>query len=375
MNKITVKTALKHYYRRVSLLKKGFLQEKSRIAILSASPLGELVVKDVTSVQIAKYRDSRLDTVNQRTGRKISPSTVRLELALLSSFFKRCRDEWGWSEDNPVERVAKPKSPPGRDRRLTPREDKMILRYAAASKNPELYAIIILALTTAMRQGEILSLDWSNVNLKKGIAHLPITKNGSMRDVPLSQRARSVFLRLPQKTTGKVFTYTANGLKSMWRHMLKKLGIEDLHFHDLRHEAVSRLFELGTMNSMEIAAISGHKSMNMLKRYTHLSVIKLIPKLEGLKTRGGAVLRNNLVPYPSLLRQTGAMFELRVLAFPKLAFIDSNLERLLETAAHALKVEIIDLLTEDLPVPDPDSYDEVIVEEDLVMLDPRRKVA
>lgn len=99
-----------------------------------------------------------------------------------------------------------------------------------------------------MRQGEILALRWENINLKSRVAHLPMTKNGTKRDVPLSLKARDALIRMGVKSTGRVFGYTNEGLKSTWRFMVIKLGIADLHFHDLRHEAASRLFELGTLD-------------------------------------------------------------------------------------------------------------------------------
>lgn len=288
MSDLSVCEALKKYLTQVSILKKGYAQEKYRVEQIARSFLGNLIVRQVTSVDIATYRDQRLTEINPRTKRKLATSTVRLELSLLSNFFDIARIEWGLCEGNPVANVRKPKNPPGRDRRLTPREERLILRYCHGHVNPDLYSIVVIALETAMRQGEILKLQWEHLNLKTRIAHLPETKNGTKRDVPLSTRARDALIRLGVKSKGKVFgdLYTADGLKSSWRFALKKLGIEDLHFHDLRHEAISRLFELGTLDMMEVAAISGHKSLSMLKRYTHLRAGRLVRKLEGNKHKG-----------------------------------------------------------------------------------------
>lgn len=272
MKQMTLRDALHEYRARVSIHKKGYAQECYRIERIASSALcsdGRLA-RDVTSVEIATYRDSRLQDLNPKTGKPISPATVRLELSLLSNLFEIGRIEWGICDDNPVLKVRKPKSPPGRERRLTAREERQILKFAFNHTNPELYSIIVLAIETAMRQGEILNLTWDNIKLKPGIAILPDTKNGTRRDVPLSLKAREALIRLGVKESGRVFSYTSPGLKSTWRYMLDRLGIEDLHFHDLRHEAVSRLFELGTLDMMEVAAISGHKSLSMLKRYTHL---------------------------------------------------------------------------------------------------------
>lgn len=155
-----------------------------------------MITNEITSVNIATYRDQRLTSINPKTKKTLSPSTVRLEMSLLSSFFDIAKIEWGICDDNPVQKVRKPKNQPGRERRLTPREERQILRYAAKHINKELYSIIILALETAMRQGEILQLQWENINLKSRVAHLPETKNGTRRDVPLSLKARDALIRL-----------------------------------------------------------------------------------------------------------------------------------------------------------------------------------
>jgi integrase len=253
----TLLEALQRYRQQVAVLHKGYAQECYRIARISRSPLVNKTIREIGSPDIATYRDERLAEVNPRTGRATSPATVRLEMSLLSSLWEIGRIEWGVCGANPVKDVRKPKTPPGRDRRLLPREERLILRYAANHPNPELYSLVVLAIETAMRQGELLKLDWGHINLRSRIAHLPETKNGSKRDVPLSLRARDALTRLGAKVCGRVFSYTSNGLKSTWRVMLQRLGIEDLHFHDLRHEGVSRLVELGTLDIMEVAAISG----------------------------------------------------------------------------------------------------------------------
>ncbi len=180
-----LKTALARYQKSISILKKGYEQEKYRISQVSNSPLGTMNLRSIDSHHIATYRDQRLQQLNKKTGNAISPSTVRLEMSLLSNFFDIARIEWGVIKDNPVKNVRKPKPAPGRTRRLTPREERKIMRYCHDYKNQELIAIIELALETAMRQGEILGLQWQNIDFFKRVAHLPDTKNGTSRDVPL----------------------------------------------------------------------------------------------------------------------------------------------------------------------------------------------
>ncbi|MBS2505736.1 site-specific integrase, partial [Salmonella enterica subsp. enterica serovar Typhimurium] len=118
------------------------------------------------------------------------------------------------------------------------------------------------------------------------------------RDVPLSRKARNYLQMLPTQLNGNIFSYTSSGFKSAWRTALQELKIENLHFHDLRHEAISRFFELGTLNVIEVAAISGHRSLNMLKRYTHLRAYQLVSKLDARRKQTSKIAPY-FVPYPA----------------------------------------------------------------------------
>jgi len=368
---VTLAEAFEQYRARVSILKKGYAQEVYRIRQISRSFLGAMKPREITSVEAAKYRDLRLQTVNAKTKRLLSNATVRLELALLSSFFDIAKIEWGICDDNPISKIRKPKIPPGRDRRLTAREERQILRYAYKHVNPELYSIVVVALETAKRQGEILNLHWEHLNLRTRIAHLPETKNGTKRDVPLSVKARDALIRLGVKNKGKVFGYTAHGLKSTWRFMLKKLGIEDLHFHDLRHESISRLFELGSLDMMEVAAISGHKSLAMLKRYTHLKAQRLVRKLEGNRNRGKQYLFDHLIPYPAELIEEKDHVAVRLLDFRNAVPIRAaDRETAIALAQDLLMRVIVTSLKDSRPLPPPDQYLDLVPEEAIVMIDP-----
>lgn len=346
MSEMSMKDGLSRYCTSVSILKKGFEQEKYRIEQIARSFLGEKLTRSVTSVEIATYRDTRLVTLNPKTQKPISSSTVRLEMSLLSNYFDIGRIEWGICDANPVTNVRKPKSAPGRDRRLTAREDKLILRYSFGHSNLDLYSIVILALETAMRQGEILKLRWEHVNLKSRIVHLPETKNGTQRDVPLSLKARDALIRMGVKPQGPVFGYTARGLKSTWRFMMIKLGIVNLHFHDLRHEAISRLFELGTLDMMEIAAISGHKSLSMLKRYTHLKAQRLVRKLEGNKHKGKQAILDYLIPYPASVKMDMQQFRVKLLDFEDAEGFGACQESAMRSAQDVLLKRILTYMKE-----------------------------
>lgn len=370
MIEMPVREAFGRYRTQISILKKGYAQEKYRIEQICRSFLGNMVTRQVTSVDIATYRDQRLEEINPRTKRKLAASTVRLEMSLLSNFFDIGRIEWGICDANPVANVRKPKCPPGRDRRLTAREERLILRYCHGHTNPDLYSIVVLAFETAMRQGEILNLQWEHLNLKSRIAHLPETKNGTKRDVPLSVKARDALIRLGVKTKGKVFGYTAEGLKSTWRFMLKKLGIQDLHFHDLRHEAISRLFELGSLDMMEVAAISGHKSLAMLKRYTHLKAQRLVRKLEGHKNKGKQAVIDHLIPYPATVENSAGEIRIRLLDFEDVHGLGACRDSAIRVAQDALLRRILNMMRESRPIPAPDQYLETVDEAHVVMVDP-----
>jgi Site-specific recombinase XerD len=232
---------------------------------VAAVPLGNL-----TAFHIAQYRDDRLQFV--------STTTVKKELQLISHSLDIGRREWGLSVKNVATDVSKPAEPKGRDRRLESEEEQPLLNAANHSQNIWLAPLVELAIETAMRRGELLNIEWSDVNLDKKTIHLENTKNGSPRTVPLSTRALEILNTMPRDISGRVFPVSAVALRGLWRRACMRANIENLHFHDLRHEATSRFFEKG-LNVMEVAAITGHKDLRMLQRYTHLRAEDLAKKL------------------------------------------------------------------------------------------------
>jgi integrase len=170
---------------------------------------------------------------------------------------------------NPIAAVRKPKIGNNRrDRRLQGDEEKRLLSACREYGEP-LPSIVTIALETGMRRGEIAGLLWQHVHLDRRVIHIPETKNGESRDVPLSSHAVSVLKALPRNINGQVFNMRADSITQAFSRACKRAGIEDLRFHDLRHEATSRFFEMG-LNPMQVAAITGHKTLQMLHRYTHL---------------------------------------------------------------------------------------------------------
>lgn len=241
---------------------------------------GQLSLASITSAKVASYRDARL-----KSGR--TASTVKKELAKLSVIYSLAAKEWGISGlVNPVASVARPQERNARTRRLEADELPRLL----AECSPELALLVRFALETAARLGELLALRWEDLNIARRVAVLHGidgrgTKNGDdSRAVPLSSAAVTVLdelRKLPASIDGRVFYWwqASDSISHVWRRVCSRAGIEDLRFHDLRHEATSRLFEKGVFEGVEVAAITGHKTLQMLKRYTHLRAEDLARKL------------------------------------------------------------------------------------------------
>ncbi len=252
--------------------------------------LGKYSLAALTPDIISKYRDKRLETVK--------PNTVRLELALLSHLFTIAMQEWRIGLNfNPVAGIRKPTAGKGRERRLYKDEEPRLLAAVDQHTNPMLGWVVRLALETAMRKNEILSLHKQDVDMQRRTILLIDTKNGETRTIPMSKEAERVLTLALEceerpKNTDLVFfgepgrdgTRRPYIINKVWYQALERANIDGLTFHDLRHEATSRLVELG-LSDQEVSAITGHKSMQMLKRYTHLRTADLVGKLDSLSRR------------------------------------------------------------------------------------------
>ena len=218
--------------------------------------------------------------IREKMGHGLSPNTIRIHLALLSHLFNTARTAWGMeSLTNPVDLVKgqRPKLPSGRDRRLVGDELPRLLA-AAQVYGGEIGPIITWAIETAMRRGEIAAMRWEHMDRKARVLLIPETKTGTPRRVPLSTAALGVLDVLPRRIDGRVWAMRPDSISQAFERVCQAAGIEGLTFHDLRHEATSRLFEKG-LNPMEVAAITGHKTLQMLKRYTHLKAKDLVGRL------------------------------------------------------------------------------------------------
>lgn len=265
----TLAQALKRYRREVSDHKKGEKQEGVRIKRWLEDPLAEKSLASLKSSDLAAWRDERL-----KEGK--SPATVRLNLAIISHMYTVAMKDWGIEGiSNPCLKLRMPTGSKARDRRPTLAELEKV-KAASEKYHRELAPIIDLAVETAMRRSELVLLRRDQVRGK--VIYLEDTKNGDRRTVPLSIKAREILKALPVRLDGRVFAITPNLVSNYFPKSCRDAGVDGLTFHDLRHEATSRLFERG-LNMMEVASITGHKTLAMLKRYTHLCPSALADKL------------------------------------------------------------------------------------------------
>jgi len=265
----TLAEALDRYYREVSSTKKGAKQESTRINKWKKHRLAGKGLAAIRSSDMALYRDDEL-----KAGK--STATVRLDLAVISHLYTVAIKDWGIEGlSNPVAKLRMPKGAKERDRRPSAKELKDVIE-AAGKIHAEMPAIIEIAVETAMRRSELLTLRREHVRGKHAL--LEDTKNGTRRLVPLSLRARALIDSLPARIDGKVFSLAPHSVSQYFHRACTAVNAQDLHFHDLRHEGTSRLFEKG-LSIMEVASITGHKTMSMLKRYTHLCPDALADKL------------------------------------------------------------------------------------------------
>ena len=267
----TLEELLERYLAEITPLKKGAASETNRLRALMRLPLARRFVASIRGVDIARFRDERLQ--------KVTPSTVKRDLVLLGHMFEVARKEWGIHFHNPVRDIKLPSENRPRDRRLQTGEEAQLLAACEQARNPWLLPIVKLALETAMRQGELIRLRWEHIDLNRRTAHFPDTKNGESRTVPLSTTAIRILHALPRSLHGQAFPgVTTEAIKRAYIRAVRRAGIENLRFHDLRYEATTRLFEKG-LNIMEVACITGHKDLRMLRRYTHLKAEDLARKL------------------------------------------------------------------------------------------------
>ena len=269
-SEVTLGELLQRYSQQITPAKRGAKTVQRRLNRLINDSISDYSIEQLTSKTLASFRDRRLID-GQRT--------CQYDLILIRHCLKIAISEWGLMLSvNPVDKIKKPPSPKARERRLKNGEYQRLKAASKLTLNPNIWPIVVFAIETGMRRGEILGLSWDNIDLKRRTALLPQTKNGSSREVPLSTRAVCVLQQQRPRTGNSPFPVNSNAFRLPWDRLRGRAGLNDLRFHDLRHEAISRFFEMG-LTVPEVALISGHKDVKMLFRYTHMRVDSVVSKL------------------------------------------------------------------------------------------------
>ena len=267
---MTLEEAVERYLAEVSIHHKGHDVERYRLLSLLERLGRTRSLAAITSKDIATLKTDRLQ--------RVSSGAVRRELNLLSSLFETAKNEWGAINlSNPVSAVKRPRDSAARERRLTPVERHQLLSEAAKLANSQIHLAILIALETAMRQGEILNLQWDDVDVDRGVISIRNAKNGRNRQVVMSDRL-TVHLATIERIDNAFFSVSASGLQQAFRKLTRQLQMHDLRFHDLRHEAISTFFERG-LTVPEVQLMSGHRTLDQLMRYAHAQVVEIKRKV------------------------------------------------------------------------------------------------
>ena len=267
---VTLADLLSRYKDEITPQKRGAPAELRRLNRLLSDPISQYSVNKLSSRILAQFRDRRL---------KNGQRACQYDLVLIRHCLKVATYEWGLLlERNPVDFVKLPPYPKTRERRLLPGEFEDLRHAACETSNPCVWPVVVFAIETAMRRGEILALQWQDICVEDKIARLHLTKNETSRDVPLSSTALAILIEQKAKGASSPFPINDNAFRLAWDRLKRRAGLRDLRFHDMRHEAISRFFEQG-LNIAEVALISGHKDPRMLFRYTHLKAKDVLKKL------------------------------------------------------------------------------------------------
>ena len=266
--KMLLSDAIKKYEIEISPHKKRYQIEIYRLRAWNKQEFSKLPLYKIKTQHLATWR-------NQMVANGFKANTIRLHLAVLSHLFTIARTEWGFENlKNPVLNLTKPKCIPKRVHRISDKDITLLINNTESSLLPSL---IKFALYTGMRRSEIIKLSWSNIQWDKNIIQVNETKNGEDRNIPIFNKLRELLQKLDTNHNDQVFPMTEHAVSVAFRRAVKRSKLDNISFHTLRHEAISRFFEKG-FTIPEVAMISGHKSWSMLKRYTHLQTIMKINK-------------------------------------------------------------------------------------------------
>lgn len=278
MMAVTLGALVQRYRDTVSAKKRSAIIERVFLDCFLLHPICRKTLAELRTSDFAEYRDQRL--------KEVSPVSVKRQLAPIHHMLEIARDEWGFPlKENPLTKLKLEASDQRRERRLKPGEYERLVAAAGQSKNRLIGPVIRFAVETGMRRGELIAIKRGDIDEANSLLFIPMSKNGRSRIIPLTAEALAILqTRLSTILTAKktdrdlVFPLSANCLRLAWGRVRRRAKSEDLHYHDLRHEALSRLFERG-LTTPEVQLISGHRDARMLFRYLHAERTTIAAKL------------------------------------------------------------------------------------------------
>lgn len=270
----TVGNAFERYAREVSPTKRGERWESVRLSKFSRDRISMIPIEKLEPSDVQDWIDRQV----------ISAGSVLRELNLMQAVFKQAR-KWRWTNADPFQDIDRPKAPAHRDRLISTAEISSItdLGYLSDHTKPDTKTgqtvlVFLLALETAMRKGEILALEWQHIQIDRQTAHLPTTKNGKPRNVPLSKKAIKLLEQMAPGDSGKVFSVSSDSFDQLFRKLKIKAGVSGFTFHDTRHTAVTRL--ASKLSVLELARMVGHSDPRSLMWYYNATAEQLAAKLD-----------------------------------------------------------------------------------------------
>jgi integrase len=280
LERTSLSELVKRYLDEVVPSKKGADIERIMLEAFLRHKICKKRLSELTTADFANYRDERLKTITAKS--------LKRQLSPLSNMFEVARVDWMLPlRGNPLSDLSLKVKDNKRERRLREGEFDRLMQAAQKTRNPLLIPVVRLALETAMRRGEILALRFRDVDIERCTATIRESKNGYSRTIPLSSPAVAILETTiavmddnAKAHNKRLFPLSPIAVRLAWDKLTKRAKIDDLHFHDLRHEAISRFFEKG-LTVPEVASISGHRDIRMLMRYAHADKTQLARKLNG----------------------------------------------------------------------------------------------
>ncbi|MFD2262958.1 tyrosine-type recombinase/integrase [Lacibacterium aquatile] len=282
LQQTTFRQLVERYRDEVSPKKKGSVQDRNRLNMWLQASFVDRPILEVKGKDLAGWRDKRLEDGK-------AEATVNHDLSTLSGMYQHAIKEWSMEGlINPVRLIKLPSLGEARERRLEEGEEaRLLVAMEASTLDAWIKPAFFIAVETAMRQGNVASLRWRQIDLSKRVIHLPkeVTKNNKPLGVPMSRACLATLKALdkarkePKSPDDRLFLVKAGAFQNAWRRICAAANVHGLRWHDLRHEATSRFFERG-LTIEQVRAITGHRTLAMLIRYTHLKPADLVAKLD-----------------------------------------------------------------------------------------------